>query len=153
MELIAKDYEKIDDNRIKNWIKYGFSEPEDMKSLELLGAFMADKYFNRKKKYYENGKNEVSSSQIIIAYGEMTRIKMKKPLDRTQINILKPKLAYATARNNNKKTYLELQRVLSIGIDTVLESEKQSTEEKKRFSNLYNLFQAIIAYHKVNGGD
>jgi len=57
------------------------------------------------------------------------------------IVLLKPKLAYAAARQNVVKP---LNKVMSAAIDKV--------ESKADFERLVNLVESIIAYHKEAGG-
>lgn len=58
-----------------------------------------------------------------------------------EIVLLKPKLAYAAARQNVVKP---LNKVMSAAIDKV--------ENKADFERLVNLVESIIAYHKEAGG-
>jgi CRISPR-associated protein Csm2 len=58
-----------------------------------------------------------------------------------EIVLLKPKLAYAAARQNVVKP---LNKVMSAAIDKV--------ESKADFERLVNLVESIIAYHKEAGG-
>jgi len=59
----------------------------------------------------------------------------------TEVVLLKPKLAYAAARQNVVKP---LNKVISAAIDKV--------ESKEDFERLVNLIESIIAYHKQAGG-
>ncbi|PSB11572.1 type III-A CRISPR-associated protein Csm2 [filamentous cyanobacterium CCP2] len=59
----------------------------------------------------------------------------------TEVVLLKPKLAYATARQNAVKP---LNRVLSAAIDKV--------HSKEDFERLVQFVESIIAYHKAEGG-
>jgi len=65
-----------------------------------------------------------------------------------RLNMLKPKLAYQTARTPQMK---DLQSVLSEAITLV--SNAASDEEKgERFQRFMDLFEAILAYHRAKGG-
>lgn len=65
-----------------------------------------------------------------------------------RLNMLKPKLAYQTARTPQMK---DLQSVLSEAITLV--SNAASDEEKdQRFERFMDLFEAILAYHRAKGG-
>lgn len=55
--------------------------------------------------------------------------------------LLKPKLAYAAARQNAVKP---LNQVLSTAID--------KTKDKEDFERLVQLIESIIAYHRAEGG-
>lgn len=59
----------------------------------------------------------------------------------TEVVLLKPKLAYASARQNAVKP---LSKVISAAIDKV--------HSKEDFYRLVQLIESIIAYHKAEGG-
>lgn len=59
----------------------------------------------------------------------------------TEVVLLKPKLAYATARQNAVKP---LNRVLSAAIDKV--------HSREDFERLVQFVESVIAYHKAEGG-
>lgn len=59
----------------------------------------------------------------------------------TEVILLKPKLAYAAAR---QKAVKPLNDVMSAAIDKV--------ENEKDFERLVQLIESIIAYHKAEGG-
>lgn len=59
----------------------------------------------------------------------------------TDVVLLKPKLAYAAARQNSVKP---LNSVMSAAIDKV--------HSKEDFDRLVQLIESIIAYHKAEGG-
>lgn len=59
----------------------------------------------------------------------------------TEVVLLKPKLAYAAARQDAVKS---LSRVMAIAIDKV--------HSKEDFERLVQLMESIIAYHKAEGG-
>ncbi len=103
--------------------------------------------------------NDLSTSQIRNVYGEVKKIEMKNSMLKENENIeilplrmLLPKLAYAAARAKKKGTD-ELKDILSKGIQTVLEKEDDPKEIKKRFEMFSNFFEALLAYHKAEGGN
>ncbi|WP_197480220.1 MULTISPECIES: type III-A CRISPR-associated protein Csm2 [unclassified Anabaena] len=59
----------------------------------------------------------------------------------TEVVLLKPKLAYAAARQKPAKP---LSEVMSVAIDKV--------HSKEDFERLVQLIESIIAYHKAEGG-
>jgi CRISPR-associated protein Csm2 len=65
-----------------------------------------------------------------------------------RLNMLKPKLDYATSRSEPVK---RLRDVLSQAIDTVSNAQ-DADERNKRFDRFMNLFEAILAYHRSEGG-
>jgi CRISPR-associated protein Csm2 len=67
--------------------------------------------------------------------------------------LLKPKLAYARARatgNESKEALASFEKVLGAGIDAIFRGTKES--EFKRFKNFASFFEAILAYHRAEGG-
>jgi CRISPR type III-A-associated protein Csm2 len=121
---------------IQSIIEKGFTETS-MKFIEEVGA----------------GINGVSSSQIRIAYGEVTRLKMKKDLNVNEVLMLKPKLAYAAGRaTQNKNQYIVLKDIISYAVDLTVKDSLDSIEKSKRFQHLASMFEAILAYHKANNG-
>jgi CRISPR-associated protein Csm2 len=60
--------------------------------------------------------------------------------------LLKPKLAYAVGRNSKVKGLEILRDILGSAIDLVAE------KKEPRFQNFCRFFEAILAYHKAEGG-
>lgn len=94
---------------------------------------------------------DVSTSQIRNAYGTVKKLEMQSSFNDKALRellLLKPKLAYARGRADGKKreTFKKLEDALSSAIDAV---DLQQPETFKRFCNF---FEAILAYHKANGG-
>lgn len=131
-----------------NWVKNGVTTAYDIDLIEDIGKFIADaKEDNRGG--YRSGFNAVTTSQIRIAYGEITRLKMK--FDDTALMMLRPKLAYAAARANDRAgTYAGLSQIIKFGVNAVAATEQ--TQKQKAFNNLASVFEAILAYHKAFGG-
>ncbi|MDH7515427.1 MAG: type III-A CRISPR-associated protein Csm2 [Bacteroidota bacterium] len=139
-----------DENVIKNlkvglemtpkWIREGLTK-EAIEFAEGCGKDLAGK---------------LTSSQIRNAYGEVKRIQMKKDEENfeTDVALLKPRLAYAKVRktDNEKRAADELGKILSKAIETVLE-ERDYHNQRKRFDNFAAFFEAILAYHRANGGN
>ncbi len=99
----------------------------------------------------EINKGGLSTSQIRNFYGEVIKMRAYEwsvKIEQSFI-LLKPKLAYATKRAN-KQGLNDLKTILDEGIDAVLEGNIQ--QKQTRFENFCNLFEAIIAYHRANGG-
>lgn len=92
---------------------------------------------------------DVSTSQIRNAYGTVKKLEMQSSFtDKSyrELLLLKPKLAYARGRASKKDAFKQLEDALGAGIDAV---EVKQPETFKRFCNF---FEAILAYHKANGG-
>lgn len=137
--------EKLKERGVKGipkWIKEGIDKHAILFAEEF-GKFLAK----------PPGKNSsLSTSQIRIAYGEITRLKMKP--DRSAMLLIKPKLAYAAKRANNSDAYVYLRDVIGEGINTVADAPKDDEEEfERRFKNLAQFFEAVLAYHKSYGGN
>ena len=68
---------------------------------------------------------------------------MNATFQRNDLVMLKPKLAYAAARN---EAVADLRDALTQAIDRV-------GEDPKRFKNFVDFFEATLAYHRAAGGD
>jgi CRISPR-associated protein Csm2 len=106
-------------------------------------------------------KNQLTRGQVRNIFTEVRKIEalwdaegVKKPEERDytkalrRLVMLKPKMDYQTARIPQVEL---LKKVLTDAIDLV---EKGSTaeEQTKRFKRFMNLFEAILAYHRSEGG-
>lgn len=116
------------------WIKEGIDESA-INFTDDFGKFLSHK---------------LSSSQIRNVYGELKRIQMKGIKDeKTSFLLLKPKLAYAAARDN-AKGLLPLKGVFNKAFEAVEISDL--TKAEKQFENFMDFMEAILAYHKSYGG-
>jgi CRISPR-associated protein Csm2 len=99
-------------------------------------------------------RSKVTTSQIRNVYGELVRIKMasEKQFQLHDILMLKPKMAYAVGRDKSqsKDGLRVLQRNLDDAIDTI--SKAESTVQPQYFKHFASFFEAILAYHKAEGG-
>jgi CRISPR-associated protein Csm2 len=89
----------------------------------------------------ENGKVITAQNEAEKEKVEAEREKVRFAKIETDIVLLKPKLAYAAARQQAAKP---LSDVMSAAIDQVKSS--------KDFERLVQLIESIIAYHKAEGG-
>lgn len=64
-----------------------------------------------------------------------------------RLNMLKPKLDYQTARSESVRV---LRDVLTAAIDEVNKGSEEKRSE--RFHRFMDLFEAILAYHRSEGG-
>jgi CRISPR-associated protein Csm2 len=98
-------------------------------------------------------KEGLTTSQIRNFFGEVRRIQMNfmKSSSKTKssIALLQPRLAYTAAKENKTGTK-ELSDTLTIGLKTIMASEESLREEY--FENFANFFEAILAYHRADGG-
>lgn len=140
---------QLNDDYIKKWITDGL-DGDAIEYVELAGQYAKDK--------------GLTTSQIRQFFGEVRRIQMKSfqyetsqrdddksipPFPETQaLRMLIPKIAYSAKRADKVGTDY-LKNILTVGLKTVLEDE---TKIPVRLENFANLFEAILAYHKVAGG-
>jgi CRISPR-associated protein Csm2 len=100
----------------------------------------------QKKGGTEKNDERLTRSQIRNIFNSVKRIEMHGFNGKeNEFLLLKPKLAYAAARPGKTKGVVELEDVLSKSIDYV-------ENEKERFENFCNFFEAILAYHRAAGG-
>ena len=84
----------------------------------------------------------LKTSQIRKVYGAVKKIQMGDKFHRNDLIMLKPKLAYAAARNNE---VTDLKDALTQAIDRI-------GDDPQRFKNFVDFFEATLAYHKAAGG-
>lgn len=112
------------------WISNG-ADPEMITYAEESGKFMAQ--------------NGLTNSKIRSIYGEIKRIQMGSfESEKASFLLLRPKVAYALARDKDNKG---LQRFKSI-----FDKSSIVVNDHKSYNNFCDLFEAILAYHKVYGG-
>lgn len=92
-----------------------------------------------------DGGNKVTSkklttNQLRKFFGEVKRQQMRK-FDRSELILLKPKLAYAVARAEKGSKIGDFYNVITDAIDKV--------QNEKEFKNFIKIFEAIVAYHKA----
>jgi CRISPR-associated protein Csm2 len=96
--------------------------------------------------------NNLTRSQIRNIFTEVRKIEASWDAHPTEamrrLNMLKPKLAYQTERTKPVKV---LQEVLTQAIIQVNNAENE-TERNRRFRIFMDLFEAILAYHRAEGG-
>lgn len=97
-------------------------------------------YAEELARHFSSGKDQerLSTSQIRTILSEIQ--KMKK-YDKNQLQLLRPKLAYAAGRHKGRvKDFY-----------TLFEAAVKQTNEKN-FKMFQNFIEAIVAYHKFQGG-
>jgi CRISPR type III-A-associated protein Csm2 len=106
----------------------------------------------------EGGKDEkLTTSQLRKFFGQLKRIQASgfDPSNKQQLFMLQPQLAYAVGRAKTKNVpnprIEDFKNQLTNMINKV--GEAQGEESKKRFANFISLTEAIVAYHKANGGE
>ncbi len=102
--------------------------------------------------------NNLTRSQIRGIFTEVRKIEAMWDGHLTEamrrLNMLKPKLDYQTARSPSVKV---LRDVLTQAIDEVNKAQKdenhtQDEDRTRRFRVFMDLFEAILAYHRSQGG-
>lgn len=113
-----------------NWIIEG-ADAKLPDFAEALGKYMAN--------------NELTNSKIRSIYGEIKRIQMGKfEQEKASFFLLRPKVAYALGRDKNNKG-LKLFKL-------IFDKAYPLVHDQKTYQNFCNLIEAILAYHKANGG-
>ena len=113
-----------------NWIKEG-ADAKLPDFAEALGKYMA--------------KNGLTNSKIRSIYGEIKRIQMGKfEQEKASFFLLRPKVAYALGRDD-KNRGLQLFKL-------IFDKAYPLVHDQKTYQNFCNLIEAILAYHKANGG-
>ncbi|MDE0399144.1 MAG: type III-A CRISPR-associated protein Csm2 [Candidatus Poribacteria bacterium] len=102
------------------------------------------------EKLGESLKNRgLKTSQIRKVYSTVKKIQMSKEFQQNDLIMLKPKLAYAAARN---RAVTDLKDALTQAIDKVIDEVAQE-KRKFKFKNFVDFFEATLAYHKAAGGE
>jgi len=99
----------------------------------------------------------LTTSQIRLSFGQVRQIEamwsisgQREQAERL-LMLLKPRIAYQAARDNKDGSKL-LRDILSAGIDAVFEDTSPGSDERTaRFRRFTELFEALLAYHKVAG--
>lgn len=92
----------------------------------------------------------LTRAQIRTIFTEVRQIEAlwPEPEAMRRLNMLKPKLAYQTARSSSVDY---LKQVLSEAIDEVSKAPA-GDQRNERFKRFMDLFEAILAYHRAEGG-
>ncbi|MFW5993364.1 MAG: type III-A CRISPR-associated protein Csm2 [Desulfohalobiaceae bacterium] len=129
----------------------------DAKTLVETAQSIAREMIQRNQRGFINEGSSVTTSQIRNIYGSSKQIEMRVNEQNTEeeynkLILLKPKMAYANGRFNRTgggrpkiPGFLTLVECLSYAIDQV-------EADYKRMQNFFNFFEAILAYHKAEGG-
>lgn len=113
-----------------NWIKQEATS-ETVFYAEKAGEFMA--------------KNGLTNSKIRSIYGEIKRIQMSEfEKEKSSFFLLKPKVAYALGRDE-KNEGLKLFKL-------IFDNASKDVSDQNSYKNFCNFIEAILAYHKANGG-
>ncbi|GAB2596416.1 type III-A CRISPR-associated protein Csm2 [Spirosoma areae] len=99
-------------------------------------------------------RNKFTTSQIRNVFGEIKRIQMSGFANgRTDFLLLKPKMAYAARRAQDKDRQAtgaaDFERVMKLAHEAV---KARTPNDDERFENFCDFIEAILAYHKAAGG-
>ena len=90
-------------------------------------------------------KKGLTNSKIRSIYGEIKRIQMSEfEKEKSAFILLKPKMAYALGRDANNEGLKLFKEIFDLSSSNVT--------DQKSFQNFCNFMEAILAYHKANGG-
>lgn len=98
----------------------------------------AEEYGKFLTSHDESGK-PLTTNQLRKFFGEVKRQQMVG-FNKTDIVLLKPKLAYAVGRDKENTKIKDFYEVMSKLIDLV--------DNEEQFKNFIKVFEAIVAYHK-----
>lgn len=92
---------------------------------------------------------QVKSAQIRGIFATVRQIQLNWSTDPQQAYreaiLLKPRIGYSASRNN-------LQGLDQVLIDALGYVKGTPDEQRARYMNFVNFFEAIVAYHKMHGG-
>lgn len=129
----------IQPSKVQTWIKEGFVE-KTIDYTNEFGGFLASQ--------------GLTTNQIRNIFGEVKRlqsiVKAEKGLKsiKKDFLMLRPKLAYAAKRAGSRgiEALKDVLGEAHKSVDTTNENAKE------QFENFVDFFEAILAYHKANGG-
>ncbi len=133
---------------VENWTYKGVEYSDtwvktriDDKAVDFAEAFAVEELVDKK--------NGISTSQFRNIYGEIKRIQLKGfSNEKTAFHLLKPKIAYAVKRQETKgaKKFKELINKMHKAVG----AETEGAED--RYKNFCDFIEALLAFHKANGG-
>ncbi len=141
-------YPKITTNFKSNWIIVG-ADADMIKFAEEAGRALADYDYvaSNPQKNRARDKYKLTTSQIRNVYSEIKRIQARSyDKEKNSFFLLKPKVAYATARATSSKGY---------GMDMfkgIFDQAFQYVKDSETYDNFCNLMEAVLAYHRFYGG-
>jgi len=130
------------------WIQNGIEDEEPVEWANKFGTYLAknDDYIKIVKRGGEEVKVKrkiLTTSQLRKFFGEIKRLQLLGyDKAKTDILLLKPKLAYAVGRAKDKNAKIH-------DFYEVITDALQYIKNQKTFENFINLFEAIVAFHKA----
>ncbi len=110
---------------------------EDLNTLEDWGKYLAPKN--------KDDKRALTTSQIRKFFGDIKRIQANYEIDKGDIVLLDPKIAYAVGRADKESRIIDFYKLVKPMIRDI-------EENKDKFSVFVSVIESIVAYHKASGG-
>lgn len=131
-----------------NWISEG-ADSGMIKFAEEAGRALADyDYVASNPQNKARDKYKLTTSQIRNVYSEIKRIQSRSyDNEVNRFYLLKPKVAYATARATSSKEY-----GMGMFKEQIFDEAFQYVKDAKTYENFCNLMEAVLAYHRYYGG-
>jgi CRISPR-associated protein Csm2 len=124
---------------------------EAVQFAEDFGRHLSAPFWNKGRKRLMAGRDAMTTTQLRNFFSEIRRIQAnEKNLGSswTDIYLLKPKLAYASARVESQYNRIhDFARILGAMLDEVSQGK-----QPQYFVNFAKFVQAVVAYHKFYGG-
>jgi CRISPR-associated protein Csm2 len=148
------NYRKVNNNSYGNNSRYGNNNDESpeqvLRDSNYNGAWIKEganqqlpDFAEKMGKYMAN--NGLTNSKIRSIYGEIKRIQMGNfEKEKASFFLLRPKVAYALGRDPRNKG-LQLFKL-------IFDQSSKDVSDQRTYLNFCNLLEAILAYHKANGG-
>ena len=130
---------------VPQWISGGLT-PESIQYAEDFGKWLAGQAINDGR--LRRGQ-ELTTTQFRNIYSEVVKIRMNEFTQKSEksLLLLKPRMAYNMARQN-KEGGKALNAVMQPALDSIFQGNDLK-EKEKRFERFADLFEAILAYHRV----
>lgn len=131
----------------KDWVQNSASA-EMVTWADSFGKFLA-------KKEKDDQFKPLSTSQLRKFFGEMRRIQADFDYAKSDVPMLKPKLAYSVGRAYKPKLRRAETRIQEFfeEISTGLSYIRTDGHFFSDFNNFVKVVEAIVAYHKYHGGE
>jgi CRISPR-associated protein Csm2 len=136
----------INEETIKNIIVGNDAELIVEKS-KFLGEF-----FNEENIYGRN--KTLTTSKIRNIFDSLKKLEMKWKGQKTinELILLQPKLSYSAHRDQTPASVKHFVEILLWGLKSVISKKDNENELNRCFKNFCKFYEAILCYHKANGG-
>lgn len=125
------------ENLNPKWIREGINQ----EAVDWTDKFA--KYLAPQQRY---DRNALTTSQLRKFFGQLRRIEADYDKLKSEIPLLKPKLAYAVGRAKGQNKIRDFYNQMEIGF-AALDGSKET------FNHFINLTESIVAFHKFHGGE